>query len=303
MSRRGIDPGEGLPSFSVIVPTRARPADLVACLDSLSRQEYPPEGFEVIVVDDGNPAPIEATTKRFEERLRLRVLRRPHGGPAAARNSGLRVAEGTFVAFTADDCRPRRDWLRMLAEGFRADPDAGIGGRIENREAGNLYSSATDTLLRHLYEHYNASSDRARFFTPNNLAFPLAALREAGGFLDAFETGEDRELCDRWVGQGRRLVYRPEAVVDHCHPLRLGSFLHLHYRYGRGSFRFRREAARRGSAAARREPLAFYVDLIRSPLAESAGMRSLAMAGLLCVAQVANAVGYVRQSLASAPSE
>ena len=132
----------------------------------------------------------------------------------------------------------------------------------------------------------------------DNLAFPLGPLRAMGGFRNSFVTGEDRELCDRWRIAGHRLVYAREAVVDHRHPLGLASFCHLHYRYGRGSRRFRQAAARRNSAAARFEPVSFYLDLIRYPLTRSRGPRDIAMSGLLCVAQIANAVGYLRQRFA-----
>ena len=286
------------PRFSVVVPSYDRPAELTACLNSLADLDYPRDRFEVIVVDDGSRAPIEPLARTFEGRLRLRVIRRPRGGPAAARNTGLEVAEGEFVAFTGDDCRPRRDWLRALEGRFAADPTAGVGGRVDNRQQGNVYSTTTDLLLRYLYEYFNTPPERARFLTPNNLAFPLAALREEGGFISTFVTGEDRELCDRWRAAGRPLVYASEAVVGHFHPLGLAGFLVLHYRYGRGSFRFHREAARRGSDGARLEPLGFYLDLIRYPLSRARGVRGLALSGLMCLGQVANAAGYFRQSLA-----
>ncbi|HET9334749.1 MAG TPA: glycosyltransferase [Gemmatimonadota bacterium] len=284
--------------FSIVVPSHDRPVELAACLEALASLDFPHDRFEVIVVDDGSQVPVDGVTKDFDGRLRIRVVRRAWGGPAAARNTGVEIASGRYVVFTADDCRPRADWLTVLDARFRVDPDAGVGGRIENRETENMFSTSTDMLLRHMYAHFNTPADHSRFFTPNNLAFPLAEFRAAGGFIDSFVTGEDRELCDRWRMQGRRLLYAPEAVVGHHHPLGFRGFLHLHYRYGRGSFRFRREAARRGSEAARFEPASFYFDLIRFPLITNRGGRGLAMSGLLCLAQMANAVGFLRQALA-----
>jgi GT2 family glycosyltransferase len=287
-----------LPRFSVVVPTYDRPRELRRCLAALAELDYPTDRFEVIVVDDGSPAPDIPPPTDVPRPYSLEILRQPRGGPAAARNAALEIATGDFVAFTADDCRPRRDWLSALAARFAADPTIAIGGRIVNQEVGNLYSTSTDLLLRRLYEYYNATVDDARFCTPNNLAFPVAALREAGGFRTAFVTGEDRELCDRWRIAGRRMVYASEAVVDHRHPLGLVSFCQLHYRYGRGSRRFRQAAALRNSAAARFEPVSFYLGLIGYPLSRARGARAVAMSALLCVAQAANAVGYLRQRLA-----
>ncbi|HJR54227.1 MAG TPA: glycosyltransferase [Gemmatimonadota bacterium] len=284
-----------LPHFSVVVPSYDRLRDLQNCLASLAALEYPADRFEVIVVDDGSPSPVSAALSAPSPPFAMTVLRRARGGPAAARNTGLEAASGEFVAFTADDCRPRPDWLSALAARFAADSSIAVGGRIVNQEVDNLYSTSTDLLLRHLYEYYNAAIEDARFFTPNNLAFPLEALREMGGFRTEFVTGEDRELCDRWRIAGRRLVYAHDAVVDHRHPLDLAGFCHLHYRYGRGSRRFRQAAALRNSKAADFEPISFYLGLIRYPLSRSHGARAIAISGLLCVAQLANAVGYLRQ--------
>lgn len=286
------------PRFSIVIPSHDRPRELQACLASLAALEYPADRFEVIVVDDGSPIPIVEGLGRAARPFKLEIVRCAKGGPASARNAGILIADGDYVAFTADDCRPRHDWLSSLAERFAVTPAIAVGGRIVNQEIDNMYSTSTDLLLRRLYEYYNATPGDARFCTPNNLAFPLAALREMGGFRTAFVTGEDRELCDRWRLAGRRIAYAPEAIVDHHHPLGLLSFCHLHYRYGRGSRRFRQAAARRNSTAAEFEPISFYLSLVGYPLSGSRSPRALAMSGLLCVAQVANAVGYLRQRLA-----
>lgn len=285
------------PRFSVIVPSYGRTESVEACLSALAELGDPAGGFEVVLVDDGNPAPLEPRLGHWGERLALRFVRRPHGGPAAARNAGLAVATGEIAAFTAADCLPRADWLTRLAARFDGEPDTAVGGWIENGLADNLFSSATDLLIRYLYEYYNTPPDDARFFTPNNLAFPARALRSEGGFRSSFRTGEDRELCHRWRMAGRRLAYAPEVVVRHVHPLNFRSFCLLHYRYGQGSRRFRGEAARRTPEIRRFEPLSFYLNLLRYPMTRVEGPRARALSALLGVSQVANAAGYFRQAL------
>jgi glycosyltransferase involved in cell wall biosynthesis len=67
---------------------------------------------ELIVVDDGSPAPVEMLLAEVED-PRLRILRVEHGGLARARNAGLRAARGAYVRFAdADDI--------VLPEGTRA---------------------------------------------------------------------------------------------------------------------------------------------------------------------------------------
>jgi len=88
------------PSISVIIPAFNCEAVLPNAIESALTQTFPPA--EVAVVDDGS------TDKTFEiasgYRAPVRALRKTNGGPASARNAGVRVTTGEWVAFLdADD--------------------------------------------------------------------------------------------------------------------------------------------------------------------------------------------------------
>ena len=107
------------------------------------------------------------------------------------------------------------------------------GGQSFNALPTNPYSTASQLLISYLYSYYNGRSSQARFFASNNLAFPADGLRAIGGF-DATYTrtaGEDRELCDRWLTDGRRKLYAPDAVVYHAHALTFRTFWRQHFNY------------------------------------------------------------------------
>src|SRR5450631_4327314 len=88
------------PLVSIVVPAFNAARFLAAAIDSVLEQRYSP--FEVIVVDDGST---DATpTILAEYGHRIRVLRRDHGGLAAARNAGMQLARGSLIALMdADD--------------------------------------------------------------------------------------------------------------------------------------------------------------------------------------------------------
>ena len=290
-----------LPLISVVIPTHDRAGDLSACLSALTRIDYPRDAFEVLVVDDGSPAPLNDAVAPFLEQMHVRLLRTSRGGPGSARNIGVDAALGEFVAFTADDCTPSPDWLQRLAARFTESPDSAVGGRIVNALPDNPYSESTDLLIRYLYAHYNRSPGGAQFFTPNNLAFPTRELRSLGGFVPTFVTGEDRELCERWRSAGHPMLYADDVIVSHKHPLNAVGFCGLHFRYGQGSSRFRHRSAERQSAPMRFEPLSFYANLVTYPFTQTKGPRAFLLSGLLGVAQVANAIGFLYQSSMSRP--
>ena len=140
---------------------------------------------------------------------------------------------------------------------------------------------------------------------------PLAALREEmdemfgrffGGFDDTFQSpaSEDRELCDRWVQENRRLVYVPDAIVRHGHDLRLDSFSKQHFNYGRGAFNYHHRRAERGSGRMS-DDFGFYRQLptlLKEPLQRRSRGRALSILSLLVVWQIANATGYFFERVA-----
>jgi len=280
------------PFFSIIVPTYRRPEQLATCLEALARLDYPGDRFEVIVVDDGSATLPEAVVARFRDALNVTLLTQSHAGPGAARNTGAAQARGQFLAFTDDDCVPAPNWLRALAARFVTAPERAIGGRTLNALFDNPYSSTSQAILDLVYAYYNADPDQARFFASNNLALPTLQFRAVGGFDTTFATSEDRDLCDRWLYHGYRMTFAPEALIYHAHPLTFRTFWRQHFNYGRGAFCFHQARARRRSGSFWPE-LDFYLNLLRRPLPQGGGRRSLPLAAMLVVWGMANAAGFV----------
>ena len=277
------------PSFSIIIPTYNRPAQLFRCLQAIDRLTYPRDRFEVLVVADGSPIPLEGTMETFSRHMTVKLISQSNSGPGHARNRGATEARGDFLAFTDDDCTPTPGWLDALANAVRDDPDCGIGGKTVNRLTNNLYSETSQLLLDYLYEYYNRDVRTSRFFASNNLAFPRNAFRAIGGFDPSFKfaAAEDRELCDRWVAQDRRLRFAPDALVFHSHPLTCRTFWRQHFNYGKGAFSFHHMKARPGW-----EPLAFYLKLFAYPFHASSWKRAMAVLPLVFITQIANTCGY-----------
>src|SRR4051812_22944479 len=135
-----------LPLFSIIIPTYARREQLVGCLQSIVALDYPPDRFEVIVVDDGSPHSLEDSVRPFTVAMDLKLLRQSNAGPAAARNRGAASARGDFLVFTDDDCLPEQSWLNAYANQFSVTPLKLIGGRTLNAVPHNLCSSASQSV-------------------------------------------------------------------------------------------------------------------------------------------------------------
>lgn len=280
-----------LPSFSIVIPTYERPAQLAACLQALARLDYPSEKFEVIVVDDGSARSPESVIEKFRGQLDIRPLAQKNTGPAGARNFGAAHARGEFLAFTDDDCAPEANWLRALASCFSQTPDHLVGGRTLNALALNPYSATSQLIIEVVYAHFNADPEDARFFASNNLALSAALFREMQGFNKSFTTSEDREFCDRWLARGLRLTYAPEATVYHAHDLTLGTLWQQHFAYGRGALRFHRARSRNGHGRFKPD-FDFYSKLLRASASDARKSRAIQLTALLLWSQLANAAGF-----------
>ncbi len=107
------------PLVSALIPTHNRAMLLEAALESIAAQKYRP--LEVVIIDDGStddtPQVIARATSRFEERgIQVRPCRLDSkSGPAAARNEGLRAAQGSLVAFLDSDDLWHAGFVETLA--------------------------------------------------------------------------------------------------------------------------------------------------------------------------------------------
>ena len=93
-----------VPLVSVIIPCYNAAALVGRAVDSVLSQAWP--DLDLVVVDDGSSDTTVSVLSAYGERLRL--VRQPNGGPAAARNLGLTHATGKYVAFLDAD-----DWWEL----------------------------------------------------------------------------------------------------------------------------------------------------------------------------------------------
>jgi glycosyltransferase involved in cell wall biosynthesis len=89
----------GKPLISCIVPVFNGERYLAETLDSISAQTYRP--LEIIVVDDGSTDGTAAVAARYGDQIRY--IRQDNAGAPGARNRGLSIAQGAFLAFLDSD--------------------------------------------------------------------------------------------------------------------------------------------------------------------------------------------------------
>lgn len=103
------------PLISVIVPVYKVESYLPKCLDSILAQTF--EDFELLLIDDGSPDRCGEICDECAGRdERVRVFHQENAGLSCARNTGLRHARGTYIAFVDSDDYITADYLESLCE-------------------------------------------------------------------------------------------------------------------------------------------------------------------------------------------
>ena len=134
-----------LPAISVVVAARNEETAIEECLEAILSNDYPPERFQLIVVDDGSD---DATHEILSGIARERGGRKPEllvlrtsgrgAGKGGALESGILAATGDIVVTTDADCSVSNGWLRALAGSF-TDDTGFVAGPVVNRDGGGLW--------------------------------------------------------------------------------------------------------------------------------------------------------------------
>lgn len=191
------------PLVSVVMPCWEEFAFLSEAVDSLRAADYPE--IQLVLVDDGSRDPAFLAAFDGVEFPRLKKLHVPHGGPAAARNAGIRAAEGAYILpLDADDAIAPAyigKAVRVLAE----RPEVGIvtchaafmGGRTGPWELPEPTPAhmATDSCI------------------PVTALFRKADWAAVGGFREDFTEGlEDYDFFLSLMARGLTALRLPETL-------------------------------------------------------------------------------------------
>jgi glycosyltransferase involved in cell wall biosynthesis len=192
--------------ISVVMPCFNAEAFVGEAIDSVLAQTHP--DVEIIVVDDGSSDRSPEIVRSFGPQVQ--VLEQRNRGPYPARNAGLRVATGEFVAFLDADDYWHKDCLERLHRALE-------GGRGDIAYCGwqNVGERSGREFVPPIYED---GDPVAAFLT--NCPWPIHAaltrrrvLSEAGGFSERRFSAMDYDLWLRLLTVTRRLVHVPEVLA------------------------------------------------------------------------------------------
>lgn len=207
---------ENLPFVSIIIPTYKHWDLLQICLDALIKQTYDLELFEVIIIN--NDSDLVDVPLSLNLAKNMRVVHESSPGSYAARNKGIREANGSVIGFTDSDCIPDEKWIDNAIDFYLNNKSAErIAGKV------SLFRLEGGSKLVWYFESIAAFNQRHNvqkgLSVTANMFVTKAVLEEVGLFNDKLYSGGDMEWNKRATNQGIQLNYVGDVQV--FHPARL----------------------------------------------------------------------------------
>ncbi len=216
---------------SVIIPTYNRAGYLIEAIESVLAQTY--RDIEIIVVDDGSNDNTREKLKPYEDRIEYIYVE--NGGPAYARNVGMRMARGKYIAFLDSDDRyypykteiqvdflERHDDVALVCSEFSAINDKKMLDEFHLKKYHRSAFMASDATYENIYSKSMSVLDAALnlkewgerkvyigkifekyydelILATNTVMFRKSLLENVGGQHEAYRVFEDYEFVLRMV--------------------------------------------------------------------------------------------------------
>ncbi|MBI2852131.1 MAG: glycosyltransferase family 2 protein [Chloroflexi bacterium] len=196
-------------TVSVIIPTYNRASMVKDAIESVLVQTH--TDHEIIVVDDGSTDNTREIVASFSNKVRY--VYQQNRGRSNARNHGLRLAQGKYIAFLDDDDMFLPTKLEKQVARLETEPNFGM-----------VYSSAicTDERRNEISRRYHANESgdiyrKIAFYLPVTILLPTVLVRNevmanVGGFDENMNRFEDTDMWRR-IAKRYRILAMPETLT------------------------------------------------------------------------------------------
>ena len=219
------------PKVSIIVPCYNVEAYLPRCMDSLLGQTL--REIEIILVDDESPDRVPAMCDEYARQdSRVKVVHKPNGGLGFARNSGLDVATGEYVAFVdSDDYVETAMYATLYAEARQSGADVVFSNFYVQNGMGKW------NLAQEVAERTEWSGDDVHQFLLDMVACAPGISTERRFQMSVWHSLYDRSLIEKcairfhserevmsedfpfqmdFLRRAQKVVFLPEAFYHYC---------------------------------------------------------------------------------------
>ncbi|MBQ9737111.1 MAG: glycosyltransferase [Clostridia bacterium] len=192
-----------MPLISVIVPIYKVEEYLDKCLESILAQTY--KNLEIILADDGSPDNCPKICDEYAAKdERIRVIHKENGGLSDARNAGLEIATGDYIAFVDSDDYILPDMYEKLYKAIEENKaDMSICNYVKVDESGKVISQNEKAFIK------------KGVLTPSE-AMAILLENQGGGYIVAWNKLYKREIFKELRFEKGRL-HEDEFFIHHAY--------------------------------------------------------------------------------------
>lgn len=222
-------------------------------LQAFLKIKTPPEGYTLIIIDNGSHDNSFNIISEYSEKLPIQLITESKRGKNFALNSAIKhVNEDDFLVFTDDDVVPSENWLISLSECAHDHPDFSIfGGPItpiwpieppdwlkHTLDPGMLYAITPEIPSQAVPAHYIWGANmaiRAKVFSHVG----LFNVKVGPDGSESYAMGSETDFLHRAERLGYKAWFNSDASIGHqirLHQMERKWALQRYYRQGRGGY-------------------------------------------------------------------
>ena len=206
--------GISLQKVSVIVPVYNAEKNIEKLIDSLIKQDYPSDSYEIIFIDNNSTDSTYNLIKKNILEYPIKLFKETNiQSSYAARNRGILNSSHDILAFTDSDCIANPKWILNGVETLIREHAGLVGGAIQfyysdQKTASEMYDSISGIQTKAYIHERNAAPTA-------NLFVNRALFEKLGPFPDDVKSGGDLQWTYNATKKGYKLVYSDNAIVYH----------------------------------------------------------------------------------------
>lgn len=203
--------------LSIILTTYKRSNTLKRAIDSVLQSN---SNYQLIIVDDNDPMSYDRSEDEkiidsYDESDRIMYIKHERNlNGATARNTGISVAEGSYITFLDNDDEFCNDRIEKVISVIEKDNPDFIYTGYETRVNNNIYEIVTtqpnktrnDLIVEMLKQ-------KTSFGTGSNMICRKTIVEKIGGFDTSFLRHQDFEFLIRYLEECNSIIYIPEVLV------------------------------------------------------------------------------------------
>ncbi|MEM5836464.1 MAG: glycosyltransferase [Candidatus Aenigmatarchaeota archaeon] len=223
-----------LPTVTVLLTVKNNVETIDLCLNSLVKQKYPKEKYEILVVDafsdDGTWEKLIDFKKKIKK-PRI-ILLRKKSNPPTAYNYAIKYIKTDYIAFIDGDCVADKNWLIELVKPFLIEKNveniSGVAGIVLNpRKPENKLQEIIGNELLERYKHFPKKLSRAATM---NLLIKTKLVKKVK-FDTNLDVVYDTDFGYRLTKKYGKILYQRNAKIYHYHRSSWKKFFKQQFKY------------------------------------------------------------------------